>query len=120
MSQLVDAACEKCKSAQDRRNRQLAHHDLQVALATAKVPLPDIGRADIEAALSAIRAALNRLQVAYWQSEVGYQYFAGGPADAASLLFFLQRGFKADEAKLARLREGRFSRDDLKTDSDQI
>ncbi|MFA5865255.1 MAG: hypothetical protein WC975_11285 [Phycisphaerae bacterium] len=110
---LVDAANGACKSALDWRNRRLAHHDLDLALATAKDPLPGISRADVEAALVAIRTALNRLEGHYWNSEVGYQYSRGEPGNADALVFYLQKGVSAEQAKSERFQEGRPLPEDL-------
>ena len=84
---LVQAACRACDSARSSRNRRIAHTDFACALASTFDPLPS--RADVEAALSAIRAVLHRLEAHYWQSETGYEHFCAAGGDADSLVRYL-------------------------------
>lgn len=81
---LVDAALAACESARVWRNRRIAHRDLGLALATSSDPLPGISRANVESALAAIRAVLNRLEAHFWNSETAYEHVItpGGEADA--------------------------------------
>ncbi len=50
------------------RNRWLAHSDLGVALERDVEPLPEISRQNVEEAVTAIRAVLNRIEVHYYGS----------------------------------------------------
>jgi len=81
VTRLVDAAVDSCAAIRDRRNRQLAHDDLALALATADDPLEGISRADIETALRAIREVLNYVQLHFLGSTTGYEYVLTAPGD---------------------------------------
>lgn len=113
VSQLTQAAVDGCKGIRDRRNRQLAHDDLALALATSTDPVPGISRADIESALSAVREMLNALQLHYCQSTVGYEYAVTGPGDGDALVHYLHRGLKAERERERRMLDGTFTPEDL-------
>jgi len=112
-SALVQAALAACSAPRSWRNKRLAHRDLAVALATPGDPLPGISRADVEAALTAFRALLNRLERHYWNSEVHYQMVLTNLGDADSLVHYLQRGIKAERAWRERLQAGNPLAEDL-------
>ena len=115
---LVQGALDACSAARVWRNKRLAHHDLTVALATADDPLPDIGQADVEAALSGFRSLLNRLELYYWKVEVGYQLVPltniGGDVD--QLVYYLNKGLKAEHARQERMMGGKILPEDIAPD----
>jgi len=113
VSRLVRVAIDACKTVRDRRNRQLAHDDLALALATSTNPVLGISRADIEAALTAVRELLNTLQLHYCQSTVGYEYALTGPGDGDALVHYLHRGLKAEREREQRILDGTFTPEDL-------
>jgi hypothetical protein len=84
----------------------LAHHDLALAIATHTDPLPGISRADVEAALDAVRTVLNRIQQRYWGSATAYQHFITRGGEADSLVYYLRAGLAAQERRLERFRNG--------------
>lgn len=104
---LVEAALKACESARDWRNRRLAHRDLALALATESDPLPGISRAEVEAALMALRVVLNRLAAHYWDSETAYQHVIGSIGEADSLVYYLRKGIRAEERRMERFRQGK-------------
>jgi hypothetical protein len=107
---LVQAAEAACGSAMSSRNERIAHMDLSRARDGTFEPPPS--RAEIEAALTAIRAVLNRLESHYWQSPTAYEHFAAaGGAD--SLLHYLRRGHRAEERRMERLLQGKPLPEDL-------
>lgn len=103
VSALNEVAQEACSKARDRRNRHLAHRDLALALATSKDPLPGISRADIEAALQALRNVLNKLANRYLNTTVAYELFIANAGDANALVYYLNKGLHAERAYLDRL-----------------
>jgi hypothetical protein len=113
VSRLAQVAVDACKSIRDRRNRQLAHDDLSLALATSADPLPGISRADIESALLAVRELLNSLQLHFCQSTVGYEYALTGPSDGDALVHYLHQGLKAEREREQRIISGTFTPEDL-------
>jgi len=102
---LVEAALDACDAPRAWRNKRLAHRDLPVALATTGDPLPGISRADINVALGAFRTLLNQLEENYG-APVYYEHVLTNAGDADSLLYFLNRGRKGEQAMRARLRAG--------------
>jgi hypothetical protein len=110
---LATAALAACAAPRSWRNKRLAHRDLAVALATAGDPLPGISRADVEAALMAFRALLNRLERHYWDSEVYYQTVLTNLGTAENLVHYLQRGLKAERAWRERLSSGALLPEDI-------
>ena len=115
---LLNTALVASGFARKWRNRRLAHRDLGLALATGGDPLPGISRADIEAALLAFRNLLNRLELHYWNSTVGYEHSLIGPGDGDSLVHYLNRGVRAEHERRARLRSGRFVDQDIAGDEE--
>lgn len=71
------------------RNRRLAHRDLSLAIGNSVVPLPGISRVDVENALNAIRAVLNKIEREFWQTEVAFQEFLAH-GDAESVAYYLE------------------------------
>jgi len=113
LRRLIEAAISACEKLRIWRNRRLAHRDLSLALATSSDPLPGISRADVEAALAAVRAVVLRLESHYWNSETQYAQFVSSGGDANSLITFLQSGIQARKLQFQRLREGRSLPGDL-------
>lgn len=93
LKNLVGAAEVACAIPRVWRNKRLAHRDLAVALATVADPLAGISRDDVEVALAAFRALLNKLERHYWDSEV-YYHGLGVPTEAlpSAWLFGMIRG----------------------------
>lgn len=102
----MDAALDACTTSWAWRNKRLAHRDLAVALATAEDPLPGISRADVEAALAALRAVLKKLEGHYLDAEVDYQEVLTNLGDADSLVHYLSKGLNAERAWRERLQAG--------------
>ena len=107
VNDLVQAVVVACESARKWRNRQLAHRDLGLALASATVPLPGISYADIKAALAAMRAVLNCLESHYWNSETAYELFLTEGGEADSMVYDLSKGVRAEEQRRERLQQGK-------------
>lgn len=54
--------------------------------------LSGVTRDEVEAALRAIRAVLNRLAAHYWQSEMAYDMVVPYGSDADALVYCLEKG----------------------------
>ena len=113
---LVQAAQKACEPAWSSRNKRIAHRDLALALAGTfdNSPSP----ADIEAALRAVRAVLDRLDAHYWKSEGETQYFFPEGRDANSLVRYLLKGFRADEPRMERFHQGNPLPEDLEPEDE--
>jgi hypothetical protein len=116
VKKLAEIAYMKCKNAREWRNRRIAHHDFHDAMVSIDESLPGISRDYIETALDAIRVTLNRIENHFFYSEVWYQDTSLGPLDGDSLITYLQTGYKAEQEKLERLRNGQPLREDFEND----
>jgi len=103
----VEAALEASAFARDWRNRRIAHHDLDLAIREPAKPLAEASRRQVNEALAAIAKVLNVIDARFRGSgtyfKVGY-----GPGGAASLLYVIESGLKANEQDEERLAQGEF------------
>jgi hypothetical protein len=93
---LVGQAQKDAEFTRDWRNRRLAHQDLELAMDKRVTPLPGISRANIERALIAIRAVMNRIEGHFFKSQVGFEHFISH-TDAESLLYYLKSAVDAED-----------------------
>ena len=93
------------------RNRRGAHTDLETAIFGS--PVPDITYEEIETAVASFRKLLNRIEQHYWRSPTMYEEIVAPSGDADSLVFFLLKGIRADEARHQRLLDGNPLPEDL-------
>lgn len=93
----LDRLHEQCKPFRARRNKKLAHLDLQVALRTPATPLPDVSRQMIEDALLTLRTYLNAIEGYFNDSEWGYEHFIMASSDGDALLAILRAGLRYEE-----------------------
>lgn len=100
---LLENARATCAFAVRWRHKQLAHKDLQHALATAADPLPGISRADIEAALQAIRNLMNRIDFHYNDAHHAYEHIVLGPGDGDGLAYIVNLGLDAETERRERV-----------------
>lgn len=105
INSLVKTAKEEAFFARTWRHRHLAHRDLKLAVDAGAEQLPGISRENMEGALAAIRAVLNRVQGHYWDSEVAFTHFSA-PGDAETLVYYLKAGAKAETRRRERLSQG--------------
>jgi AbiU2 len=97
----VEEARAHCAFAVDWRNRRIAHRDLGLALRHPQAkPLPDAGRAEVEAALKSIRGVFEPIHHHHLGTDPGFERFAAG-ADADALLFYLRRGRQGETGALS-------------------
>jgi hypothetical protein len=108
---LVVAATTACDPVRPWRNRRLAHMDLESAI--ANVVVSGITNTQIEAALTSLRALLNKIEVHFWNTPTAYEMIITPPGDADSLVFYLMKGIRAEERRHQRLLEGKPLPEDL-------
>jgi len=101
VEELIQEALTKCKFARDRRNRRLAHSDLQTSRNEHPAPLLNASRQDVEWALESMRDLLNCLELYFCQSEVSYQLVIA-PGGADSLLSCLEAYLHSKEDEVTR------------------
>ena len=105
---LVDAYHASCKKVRHRRNKWIAHFDLDTLLASKVTPLGGPSRAEIEAALDALREVMNCVELHYAEPRTLYEHFIM-THDGDQLIFALMRGMRYNEL----VREGVIGFDDL-------
>jgi hypothetical protein len=93
---LLDRLHEQCEPFRIRRNKQLAHLDLNTALKSPLVPLPDISRQMIEEALQTLRKYMNAIEGHYNDSEWDYEAFIM-TSDGEDLVVTLRDGLRYEE-----------------------
>jgi hypothetical protein len=105
VSKLVGEATKTTAFCRDWRNRHIAHRDLKLALEQPTEPLADGSREQIKVALDAIAAVLNRVANHYLKSETRFDVAARHDG-ALTLLYLMDQGLAAKDAKAARLEKG--------------
>lgn len=112
LSQLIGKCLQKCEFARDWRKRWIAHRDLHVVLGNKGAsPLANASRENVMAALDAIAAVLNAVELHYCGSTVMYELRPAGNAE--SLLYVLRDGIRAKESRLARIKARSYTSEDL-------
>jgi len=91
LTRLIEETKAAAGFCRDRRNRSIAHRDLQLALKKNADPLPDATIAKVKNAIVALAAVLNFLTQHYLNSTTLFEFDAT-PGGAASLLKVLQDG----------------------------
>ena len=109
---LVQSALNACEAARTWRHKHIAHRDLALALASISDPPGAPSRAEIEAALGAIRAVLDRLE------PLAFESFAPAGRDADSVVHYLREGFRAEEQQMERFRQGKLAPEDLQREDE--
>ena len=112
VNKLIAESMKLTEFCRDWRNRRIAHRDLKLALEQSTTPLADGSRAQVKDALKALVNVLNAVERHYCDSETAYDL--GGPLGGAiSLLYVLDDGLRAEDAKQKRLEEGKPVQDDF-------
>lgn len=107
----VNKAIEKSSFCRDRRNRKLAHKDLSLALKDTAKPLEPASRKNVGDALSSIATVLNTVVNHYMDTTIFFD-IPSSPGGVNSLLYVLDDGLKAEEARRQRLKDGKFREED--------
>ncbi|WP_440223653.1 hypothetical protein ACQQ2N_00230 [Dokdonella sp. MW10] len=98
---------DACASIRDRRNKRIAHADLQINL-EAKASLLGPSREEIEVALKALRDVMNGVELHFTGTRTAYE-FVVLQDDGDSLIAALTRGLRYQEL----VEQGAIPRDDL-------
>jgi hypothetical protein len=105
----------KCEAIKTRRDKRIAHLDLNSSIQLGGDPLPGISRQMIEDALGLVRKYMNTIEDHYCQSEYRYHDPIIGPYDGEALVACLRDGldFRQLAEKLGKgrteLRSGKWS-----------
>lgn len=111
---LIADALKLTEFCRDWRNRRIAHRDLNLALGQPTTPLAEGSRLHVKSAVKAIADVLNVLERHYCNSETAYD-LDGPLGGAISLLYVLDDGARAEDARQKRLEEGKPLKDDFVT-----
>ena len=103
-----DAACAK---ARERRNKRIAHFDLETML-RSKASLLGPSREEIEVALEALRCVMNRIALHFTDTQTAYDLVVLD-SDGDSLIATLKRGLRYREL----VKDGVVPHDDLRSSS---
>ena len=98
-----------CDKIRHRRNKWIAHFDLNSMLQKQVVPLPGPSREEIERALEQLRAAMNSIATYYGLSQTLYEHFSMA-ADGEFLVSTLRKGIRYQQL----VKEGVIGRDDMR------
>jgi hypothetical protein len=110
---LVEVALKETEFCRDWRNQYIAHRDLNLALGEqSALPLAEASRKQATAALKAIADVLNGVQGHYLD---GWTIFdaAARHNNADTLIYLLNDGIKAKQAREVRILKGELSADDI-------
>lgn len=106
---LLSAYDTACANARDRRNKRIAHFDLNTMLGS-RASMSGPSRAEVEAALEALRAIMNSISFHFTGSKTAYDYIALD-SDGDSLIAMLRRGLRYRDL----VNEGVIPPDDLRS-----
>lgn len=111
---LIATALKETDFCRDWRNRYIAHRDLTLALDQSAVPLVEGSRKQVDAALKAISNVMNVVQAHFLNGETRFDLTARHDG-AIALLYLLEDGLKAKQARAERFLSGNVSKEDLAT-----
>jgi hypothetical protein len=112
VAKLVEDANKATAFCRDWRNRHIAHRDLKLALEQSTEALADASRAQVKTALNAVAAILNCVAKHYLKSETRFDV-ASRHNGALTLLYLMDEGIVAKDAKAERLQKGEPLESDL-------
>jgi uncharacterized protein (DUF2267 family) len=93
---LVAAYHASCVKLRQRRNKSIAHYDLNTMLTAKVTPIEGPSRAEIETALEALRKVMNHVELHYTQSQTAYEHFIM-THDGDQVIEVLKRGLRYGE-----------------------
>ena len=94
MTKLVETAVMDTDFCRDRRNRHIAHRDLNLALETPAILLKAGSRKRVDEAFRSVVAVLNAISRHYMDSDLHFRTSDIG--GAMSLLYVLDHGLRAE------------------------
>jgi hypothetical protein len=110
LTDLLAVAATKTEFARDWRNRRFAHHDLALATNASAIPLQLADKEKFNEALKALADVINAVEAHYFRNHTAFDMITGNRG-AATLLYVLGDGVKAQERRRKAIEERRF--DDL-------
>jgi hypothetical protein len=119
VSALVDDAIDRSASAVDLLNRYIAQRDLEVALATNRMPLGSGSHEQITGALGSLAQVLNTIQRHFQGSTTAYD-FSSTPYGAERLLCVVRDGLRREEIRQKELGSRQCGPDDRDEDASVI
>ena len=99
----------ECATCRIRRDKQLAHLDLDTSLQKISTVLPKVTIEMINSALGLVREYMNKLEAFYTESETAYEHFIMH-SDGEALASMLSRGMRYEELQ----QTGQVSWDDFR------
>jgi hypothetical protein len=105
VAQLIARATSEADFARDWRNRRLAHRDLALALERPAAPLKLGSRNSVKTVLATFVELLNLLNKHYFDATTIFDFRDEGRG-ALSLLYVVDDGLRAEQARRDRLRSG--------------
>lgn len=112
ISNLIQIAVQASDFCRDWRNRHIAHRDLKLAIEEGIVPLESASRKKVKKAIHSIAEVLNAVTQHYCDSTSVF-HIDGYPGGAASLLYVLDNGVKAERERRERIKRGEIREGDL-------
>jgi hypothetical protein len=76
MEPLLKVFEDACEKIRHRRNKWIAHNDLETKIGARATPLSGPSQEEIEQALAALRNAMNCVGLHYTETETAYEHFA--------------------------------------------
>jgi len=109
---LIQDAEQKASFARDWRNRHIAHRDFALSLLEGARPLEAGSRQAVGDALRALDAIFQAVERKVFKADIVFDPFlhTGGALD---LLYIIRDGILAEDARQARLHEGKLLPEDL-------
>lgn len=98
---ILDQIQRLCSPFRERRNKKLAHLDLNTARMAESYPLPGVSREMIGDALSMIRTYMNEIEARFHNSEFAYDMFSMR-SDGEALVSMLKLGLRYEEIRNER------------------
>ena len=112
VSEAIERLHGRSEFARDWRRRHIAHRDLALALGKTASPLAVASRAGFKKALASLTAVLNVVERHYQDATTAYGMVAP-LGNAETLLYVLQDGLDAEEARSRRLESGELLLEDI-------
>lgn len=110
---LTEKAVEASAFCRDWRNRRIAHRDLNLALENGAIPLSPASREKVKLALNAFVDVLNAVTQHYMDSTSFFDV-GGHAGGAASLIYVIDDGLRAEAERQARHHGGEVRAEDLR------
>lgn len=106
---LLSAYDDACANARERRNKRIAHFDMQTML-NERASFRGPSREEVEVALAALRSVMNRISLHFTETQTAYELIVLDN-DGDSLIGTLKRGLRY----LELVKDGTVPYDDLRS-----